>query len=93
MLRGNRELWRTFWKYTTLILGNEVVWGIGFTMGSVIIGHLGSDAVAANAVANVTKNLLTVLPLVVFSVLAVIQSLVLCVMLLSCGELLFLWDL
>ena len=58
LLHGNRELWRSFWKYTTPILGNEIVWGIGFTMGSVIIGHLGSDAVAANTIVNVTKNLL-----------------------------------
>lgn len=58
MLHGNRELWRIFWKYTIPILGNEIVWGIGFTMGSVIIGHLGSDALAANAIVNVTKNLL-----------------------------------
>mgnify|MGYP002709088340 FL=1 len=32
--------------------------GGGFTMYSVILGHLGSDAVAANSIANITKNLL-----------------------------------
>ncbi|MBQ8596254.1 MAG: MATE family efflux transporter [Lachnospiraceae bacterium] len=58
LISGNKELWKTFWKYTLPILGNEIVWGVGFTMGSVIIGHLGADAVAANAVVNVTKNLL-----------------------------------
>lgn len=46
-----------FWKYTAPVLGNEIVWGIGFTMYSVIMGHLGSDAVAANAIANIVKNL------------------------------------
>lgn len=46
-----------FWKYTVPVLGNEIVWGIGFTMYSVIMGHLGSDAVAANAIANIVKNL------------------------------------
>ena len=39
------------------MLGNEIVWGIGFTMSSVIMGHLGSDAVAANSVAGIVKNL------------------------------------
>lgn len=39
------------------VLGNEIVWGVGFTMYSVIMGHLGSDAVAANSVANIVKNL------------------------------------
>ncbi len=46
-----------FWKYTTPVLANEIVWGVGFTMFSVIMGHLGSDAVAANSVANIVKNL------------------------------------
>ena len=46
-----------FWKYTAPVLGNEIVWGIGFTMYSVIMGHLGSDAVAANAITNIVKNL------------------------------------
>ena len=40
------------------ILGNELVWGVGFTMYSVIMGHLGSDAVAANSIANIMKNLI-----------------------------------
>lgn len=48
-----------FWKYTTPVLGNEIVWGVGFTMYSVIMGHLGTDAVAANSVANIVKNLVS----------------------------------
>ena len=47
-----------FWKYTTPVLGNEIVWGVGFTMYSVIMGHLGTDAVAANSIANIVKILL-----------------------------------
>ena len=42
----------------TPVLGNEIVWGVGFTMGSVILGHMGSDAVAANSIASIAKNLL-----------------------------------
>ncbi len=48
---------KKFWKYTAPVLCNEIVWGIGFTMFSVILGHLGSDAVAANSLACVVKNL------------------------------------
>ncbi len=48
----------TFWKHVFPVLLNELVWGGGFTMYSVILGHLGSDAVAANSIANITKNLL-----------------------------------
>lgn len=51
-------LCRDFWNYTFPILGNEIVWGCGFTMYSVIMGHLGSDAVAASSIANTVKNLL-----------------------------------
>lgn len=49
---------KDFWKYTIPVLGNEIVWGGGFTMYSVIMGHLGSDAVAANSIANIVKNLI-----------------------------------
>ena len=54
----DNALCRRFWKYTAPVLGNEIVWGVGFTMGSVIMGHMGSDAVAANSLANIAKNLL-----------------------------------
>lgn len=46
-----------YWKYAFPVLGNNLVWGIGFTMYSVIMGHLGSDAAAANSIANIVKNL------------------------------------
>ncbi len=57
ILHTDKILRRDFWKYTTPVLGNEIVWGVGFTMFSVIMGHLGSDAVAANSIANIVKNL------------------------------------
>lgn len=53
----DRALEKTFWKYTLPVLGNELVWGCGFTMFSVIMGHMGSDAVAANSIAGIVKNL------------------------------------
>ena len=54
---------KDFWHYTLPVLGNELVWGGGFTMYSVIMGHLGSDAVAANSIANIVKNLIASLAL------------------------------
>ncbi len=57
-LHNDRRLRRDFWKYTTPVLANEIAWGVGFTMYSVIMGHLGTDAVAANSVANIVKNLI-----------------------------------
>ena len=72
MLYPKKELWigiadikckktnniKKIWKHVYPVLFNEIVWGGGFTMYSVILGHLGSDAVAANSIANITKNLL-----------------------------------
>ena len=41
-------------------LGNDIVWGVGFSMYSVILGHLGSDVVAANSLVSVVRNLGTI---------------------------------
>lgn len=57
LLHTERVLVKTFWKYTSPVLGNEIVWGCGITMFSVIIGHLGENAVAAFSISNVVKNL------------------------------------
>ena len=40
------------------MLGNQLAWGLGFTLYSGIMGHLGKDAVAANSIANIVKNLI-----------------------------------
>lgn len=55
---NERMLKKDFYRYTMPVLGNSLVWGCGFTMYSVIMGHLGSDAVAANSIANIMKNLI-----------------------------------
>lgn len=52
------ELKRDFYRYTSPVMANELVWGCGFTMFTVIMGHLGSDAVAANSIANIMKNII-----------------------------------
>lgn len=58
LLHTDQALKRDFVRYTAPVLGNELVWGCGFTMYSVIMGHLGNDAVAANSIANIVKNLI-----------------------------------
>lgn len=58
IIHSDKLLKTDFWKYTAPVLGNEIVWGVGFTMYSVIMGHLGTDAVAANSVVNIIKNLI-----------------------------------
>lgn len=39
---------------------NDVIWGVAFSMYSVILGHLGNDAVAANSLVVVVRNISTV---------------------------------
>lgn len=38
-------------------VGNDMIWNLAFAMYSVIIGHLGSDVVAANSIVSVVRNL------------------------------------
>lgn len=59
--RPDKRLRQDFYRYTLPILANEMAWGCGFTMFSVIMGHLGNDAVAANSIANIVKNIIACL--------------------------------
>lgn len=56
-LFGKCPLSREYWKHGVILTANNVIWGVGITMGSVILGRLGSDAVAANSIAMTMKNL------------------------------------
>ncbi len=60
-----RELWHInwkleldFWKYSLPVLGSFMLWGIGFTSYTALMGHMGPDAAAANAIAAVVRDLL-----------------------------------
>lgn len=55
--QADRRLFCQFRRHTAPVLANELSWGLGVTMFAVIMGHLGSDAVAANAVAQIVKNI------------------------------------
>lgn len=47
-----------FWKYSLPVMINQFGWGGGMTMYSVIMGHLGSDATAANSIAGIVRNMI-----------------------------------
>lgn len=49
---------RDFWRYGLPVLGSFLLWGVGFSAYTAIIGHLGRDAAAANSVAAVVRDLL-----------------------------------
>lgn len=42
------------------VTGNELLWGVGFSVSTAIIGRLGSQFTAANSIATVVMNILTV---------------------------------
>ena len=50
-------LFHDFLKYSIPVMLNELFWGMGSSMNSVVIGHMGSAAVAANSVAQVARQL------------------------------------
>lgn len=52
---------KDFWRYTLPVMGAALVWGLATTMYSVIMGHMGSDAVAANSITSIAKSLLSCL--------------------------------
>lgn len=54
----NKQLSRDFMKCSGPILGASLVWGIGFTSYSSFMGHLGTDAAAANSVAAVVRDII-----------------------------------
>ena len=53
-------LFGDFLKYSIPVMLNELMWGAGTSLNAVVIGHLGTPVVAANSVAQVTRQLATV---------------------------------
>jgi len=57
----NKMLFSDFIRLSLPALGNDIIWSVGFSMYSVILGHLGTDAVAANSLVVVVRNFGTIL--------------------------------
>lgn len=60
MVHMDRLLIKDFLSYAMPVVFNELMWGLGTSTNAAIIGHLGSAAVAANSVAQVARQLATV---------------------------------
>ncbi len=61
MFIHNKLLLKDFIRLSLPALGNDISWSVAFSMYSVILGHLGTDAVAANSLVVVVRNFGTVL--------------------------------
>lgn len=53
------EVTRDLLKIAAPMLGSSLAWGVGFSLHSFIMGHLGSDATAAASIASVAQELVT----------------------------------
>ena len=56
IFRSNKLLLKDFIRLSLPAMGNDVIWGLAFSMYSVIMGHMGSDVVAANSLVTVVRN-------------------------------------
>lgn len=56
----DKLLFQDFIRYAIPVTLNELMWGTGCSVIAVVIGHMGQAAVAANSVAQVTRQLATV---------------------------------
>ena len=55
---GERALSRDFRRQCLPLMGGSLLWGVGFTSYTAIMGHMGTDAAAANSVAAVVRDLI-----------------------------------
>ena len=53
------DITKDLFKIALPMLGSSLAWGLGFSMHSLIMGHLGSDATAAASIASVAQELIT----------------------------------
>ena len=56
---SSKAVTKDFMKIATPMLGSSLAWGLGFSMHSLIMGHLGSDATAAASITSVVQEIVT----------------------------------
>lgn len=58
---AGKELNSDFLSYSSPVLWAALVWGVAFSSYTVVLGHMGEDAVAANSLTAISRNLLACL--------------------------------
>ena len=58
ILERQKLLAKDFRRQCLPLLGGGLLWGVGFTSYTAVMGHMGTDAAAANAVAAVVRDLI-----------------------------------
>ena len=72
LIARSGALMKDFVRFAVPSAMNDIIWGLAFSVYSIILGHLSSDIVAANSVASVVRNLGTVVCFGVSSSAAII---------------------
>jgi len=57
IFRSSAVLTKDFFRFSLPSMFNEMIWGTGFSMYTIIISHMSSDAVAANSIVQVVRNM------------------------------------
>ena len=60
IIHTDKVLFKDFMIYAFPVVVNEIMWGLGTAANTASLGHMGSAAVAANSVAQVARQLATV---------------------------------
>lgn len=55
----SKDIFKDLFKIALPMLASSLAWGVGFSLHSLIMGHLGSDATAAASIASVAQELIT----------------------------------
>lgn len=58
LFRRNKLLSKDYYKCMLPILGAGLLWGVGFTAYTAFMGHMGTEAAAANSIAAVVRDLI-----------------------------------
>ncbi len=71
LFNKDRMLSRDFRTFSVPVIANELIWGSGVAVVAAILGHMGSAASASNSVAQVMRQLATVVSLGIASATAI----------------------
>lgn len=58
ILKTHKELLKDFMKCWLPLLGAFLLWGVGFTSYTAFMGHLGTDAAAANSICAIVRDII-----------------------------------
>ena len=71
-VHADQFLFKDFLVFSMPVVLNELMWGLGTSMNTAVMGHLGKAVVAANSVAQVVRQLVTVVGFGIASVAAIL---------------------